>query len=152
MQNVIRIGDWSQMNWVPEWIWEVEFNLVLYTVILHSQIIQERSQITPDHPQNFQKSPIWDVFVNLQLFVTRTPPRKFFTGPPPQIRVGLESKYTDPKQILTYLVFIQVANPSIRLQLSWPEPSEWTSLVERLTWCFRKGARCQFLQRFPVAV
>ena len=52
MQNAIRIWDWSQMNWVPEWFfWELEFNIVLHTVILHSQIIQERPksrQITPE--------------------------------------------------------------------------------------------------------
>ena len=52
MQNAIRIWDWSQMNWVPEWFfWELEVNIVLHTVILHSQIIQERPksrQITPE--------------------------------------------------------------------------------------------------------
>ena len=151
MQNAIRIWDWSQMNWVPEWFWELEFNLVLHTVILHSHIIQERPQITPDHPRTSREKNLGRICKPTGVF-TRPPLRKFFTGPPPQIRVGFESKYTDPKQILTYLVFIQVANPSIRLQLSWPKPSEWTSLVEILTWCFRKGARCQFLQRFPVAV
>ena len=57
VQNVIRIWDWSQMNWVPEGFWELEFNLVLHTVILHSQIIQERPQITSDHPQKFQNRP-----------------------------------------------------------------------------------------------